>query len=157
MECTGKVLHFTKRILLPLVLVMMSNTVTAGVYKWTDENGQVHYSERPPEESGQVERVAIDPAPKSSDEGKERLNQYKNDLDTMMKEKDKEKAQQDAEKNQNEIKKKNCESARNRLKQLNAHAKIFYKDDSGKENYMDEKQRSEEKQKAQSRVDKWCQ
>lgn len=49
-----------RRLLVLLILVVFA--AGAEVYKWVDEDGVVHYSERPPED-GQVSKVEIDEAP----------------------------------------------------------------------------------------------
>ena len=37
-----------------LALLLMSAAETAEVYRWTDENGQVHFSQRPPPRDAQL-------------------------------------------------------------------------------------------------------
>ncbi len=59
-----------------LVFVLLSDLAFAGVYKWTDENGQVHYGERPPETPADVSEVTVEDAPPTAANAEERLLQY---------------------------------------------------------------------------------
>jgi len=67
------------RIILSLLLVLCFTSLSAGVYKWVDANGQVHYSDQPTRNSEQVQlresTVIPSPpppvAPASSDAGSE--------------------------------------------------------------------------------------
>ncbi|HBA32769.1 MAG TPA: hypothetical protein DCZ12_01385 [Gammaproteobacteria bacterium] len=45
------------------LLLSIPLLASAQVYKWTDENGQVHYSQPPPPEPRQVEAVALPKSP----------------------------------------------------------------------------------------------
>lgn len=157
MKHTGVAFYVIKIAFASLFMSVMSVPVSAGIYKWTDENGEVHYSQQRPENSSEAKKMKVDSPPSGSDKAQEDLKQYQEDLDTMMKDKANREKQQAAEQKQKEVKQKNCDNARNRLTKLNAPAKIFYKGESGDMQYMDEKQRTQEREQAQSLVDKWCQ
>jgi hypothetical protein len=43
-----------------LLLIGVSLPVDAGIYKWTDENGKVHYTQRPPPKNGQSKTINSD-------------------------------------------------------------------------------------------------
>lgn len=47
-----------KTVLVGIVCLALSNSVMAKVYKWTDSNGKVHYSDKPIKQ-GDVEEVKI--------------------------------------------------------------------------------------------------
>src|SRR5690349_9273769 len=46
-----------RRLPLALVLLLLAPTVAAQVYKWTDSQGTVHYSETPPPKGTTYQRV----------------------------------------------------------------------------------------------------
>ena len=62
------------------MLVLFSLTANAEIYKWTDENGKVHFSDKPIGEKSETLDIKVKPsAPvsaKSRDERKQRADQY---------------------------------------------------------------------------------
>lgn len=44
--------------LIPVLLLCLAASAEAGVYKWTDANGKVHYSDQPPP-AAEVQKVPI--------------------------------------------------------------------------------------------------
>ena len=50
--------HITTALL--LLAIIQSPAVFAGMYKWVDDNGEVHYSDRVPPQAAKQERKAID-------------------------------------------------------------------------------------------------
>ena len=66
------------RLLLAIALVSCSPALVAGIYKWVDENGQVHYGERP--QTGDAERMQLkirepEPQPETDAGGEEKDTQ----------------------------------------------------------------------------------
>lgn len=51
-----------KKILIFLLIVFLAFASLAGVYKWTDEAGDTHYSDRPPKDSIPSQEVKIQPS-----------------------------------------------------------------------------------------------
>jgi hypothetical protein len=47
-----------RRLPFALVLLLLAPAVAAQVYKWTDANGTVHYSETPPPQGTQFKRIS---------------------------------------------------------------------------------------------------
>lgn len=47
--------------------LLLSTAVQAGMYKWTDEQGNVHYSQRPPQ-GQQYEKMKVQKAPPPGDQ-----------------------------------------------------------------------------------------
>lgn len=52
-------------VILPFIALLTPEPVVAGVYKWVDENGRVHFGDRPPGQ-GNSETVTIRPAPRTT-------------------------------------------------------------------------------------------
>lgn len=79
------------RRLLPTLLLLLAGHLAAGeLYKWTDEKGRTHYSDRPPAEDIQAERrelppaasvTPVDTAPPS--EAEQRCEQARKSLQTL--------------------------------------------------------------------------
>jgi len=156
MEYTNRAFFVTTIVALLLPLAMMAEAQAAGVYKWTDESGQVHYGEKPPASDAEVKRVPIDKAPPSSANAQERLMEYQRELDSSMEERAKSEEEQAVAQKNKAIQQKNCETARSRLSKYDTAGRIYSKGGNGERQYLDEKQRAEERKQAQALVDKWC-
>jgi len=81
------------RIFLIVPLVVTSISSNAEIYKWTDANGKVHYSDK---EAGKGTTVRVQNNPPADANAKTRLELYKTQLngDRQLKEKDAAKEQQ---------------------------------------------------------------
>lgn len=65
-----------RRILALLLIMSASALVAAGVYKWVDESGVVHYSDTPPASQRGARQIAMPPAlPGAADAAQQRLRQ----------------------------------------------------------------------------------
>lgn len=110
------------RLLLALVFAVGLTTglsVTAQVYKSTDDSGNTVYSDTPPA-SGGAERVEVEPFPPSSDveRAREDVDQVNRALDEAAEERRAAQAEQAAAKEAAERQAVACEAARSRLQQL---------------------------------------
>ncbi len=140
-----------------LVLVLLSDLAFAGVYKWTDETGQVHYGERPPETPADVSEVTVEGAPPSAANAEEHLLQYQREWGEAMEEREKRKEEQARTKKKEEVRKKNCTSAKSRLSFYSRQHRIFHAGEDGEREYVNDQQRAAEREQAQNLVNKWCQ
>lgn len=144
-----------KRMAFVLFLAAVVQPAAAGVYKWVDEEGRVHYGQRPPAVADQAEKMKLDKAPPPDPyaaERRERMQRYieAKDEERAEREKKKEEAQAKAEERKQE-----CTRARKRMA-LFSGGRIYEIDENGQRSYMDDKQRAVEKKQAQAELDKWC-
>ncbi|MFN0040664.1 MAG: DUF4124 domain-containing protein [Burkholderiales bacterium] len=139
----------------------------AQTYKWTDSEGKVHYSDKPPpaniKKSVTVkppsragvsatadERAGAAPAgPKTAAEQEAEFRQRK--VETA--EKEARQKQADAEQ---ENKKRNCENARRYLATVQDGGRISRYNAKGEVEYLEEAQYAQEAQNAKKSVDSWC-
>lgn len=156
MICRDVILYALKAGVFFLFLAVVP-PISAGVFKWTDENGQVHYGERPPSTPGQVKQMRIENAPPSSTNAGERLEQYRKEWDASMEESAKRKEAQAAEEKKQELRKKNCDTAKTRLNLFETYGRIYRTGKDGERQFMDEQQRDAERDQAQALVNQWCQ
>ena len=137
--------------------LLLSQTVVADIYKWTDATGKVHYSDVPPPQAkaqsvkgtsvGQSETTAQ--ATKSLDE--------KNlDYQKRRGEAEKARSQADKEAEQARIKSENCEKARKNLSTLQNTPRVFTTNASGQRSYMDEAARAQALSSSQKAVSENC-
>ena len=144
-------------------LVVMAVTAGGGamaneIYKWTDEDGTVHYGDRP---SGDVteERVALTYR-RSTSASVDRQVQALADHSAAREEANtarSEAAQKAAEaKAEEEARQQRCEKYRGQLeKMLQAH-RVYREGEDGEREYLDDQQRQEARTKAEELIAENC-
>lgn len=142
-----------KRLLI-FLLFISCGSYAAGIKKWTDENGQVHYGDNPPaksqSESIRVSRPPSDPGkplPRFSDTQAEEGDKADN-TDTPKEEPLPETtAEQAAEE---------CARAKKDLATLRRSNRIRLKSDDGKVHYMTPEEIEKRKTQSQEDIDQFC-
>jgi hypothetical protein len=140
-------------------LLLISLNANAGLTKWVDADGKVHYSDTPPPEvetknvkdfSGKGKADAPSGyTPKSYVEREAELRKEKQSKDEAAQKK----AQQDA---QAENKKRNCEAARENLRTLDAGGRIANYDANGERSYLDDDARAQRREEANKAISANC-
>ncbi|VAX06883.1 hypothetical protein MNBD_GAMMA25-1512 [hydrothermal vent metagenome] len=148
-----KTIYFT-----PLLLLLSLPMAQAEIYKWVDEQGQVHYSEKPPKEKHPATEIRIRTytphAPLISP--KQRKQQRDNLLRAFQEERQirneaKEKKEQKEAKNRN-----NCMHARDRLKNFERANVLYDLDEQGERVYLSDAQRKRAEDNLRAQINKWC-
>ena len=128
------------RLLLSLLFVALpcGSALAGNVYKWTDENGVVHYTDQKPREQAAEQmniRTTQGGSGASSNTGSEYLNGAMDDLKRQQEIQDLGKRQADEEAQEKQRKKELCESARKNLEVIQNNARIKI-DDNGSQRYL---------------------
>lgn len=152
---------------LPLIAVVVwawSHHSSAGAYKWVDETGQVHYSERPP--AGETAKpvqlpktpraagsTTVDPAlPEQPSEGAQ-TEQPPEEAQSTPAEESEETARQALA----ETQRKNCSTAKANLQRLQAGRRVTSKSADGEVYYLDDAEREAQVAEANARLRANCQ
>jgi hypothetical protein len=127
----------------------------ADLYKWTDGQGKVHYTDRPPTVNAQ----AIKP-PQSQSGQAEAATKSLSDKDQAY-QKRREEAEQSrlkAEKEAEEarVKSENCAKARNNLNTLQNKSRVYTTNAAGQRTYMDDAARADALANSQKAVSDFC-
>jgi hypothetical protein len=142
-----------------IVLSLIGLNAHAGVNKWVDPEGKVHYSDAPPPEAktetvrntsgkGQTEAPASY-SPKSYSEREAEMKKSKLEKE--------EAAQKKAQEETNtKAKQANCEAARQNVRSLEAGGRIVTYDANGERTYMEDDARTQRLEEAQGAVSKYC-
>lgn len=143
-----------------LILMASGWTVTATaqqfIYKWTDEQGMVQYSELPPPQGVKYEKVLKSAGAITGTEAALSNRQEKEKEELAREEaRQKEEAEQ-AQKQAEEVRVKNCEIARKNVQVLQGDAQVVKTDAKGNKVALDAEQRAMELQKAQKDADYFC-
>jgi len=145
MDGLGKFMKILFRSVVSVFVILVSVNLMAGekiMYKWTDDKGEVHYSERAPKGveykriRTYVDSNASSPAPvklpKTPDEAKKSANSY----DTWRVE--------------------NCTIANQNLDMLNTAKRISADDGQGGKRLMTDEEKQEQINKMEAQRDKYC-
>lgn len=142
-----------------LLLSFISMSAHAGLNKWVDENGKVHYSDTPPT-NAKVESVRVitgkgqEAAP--ADYSSKNYSQREAELKKARQEK-KDAAEKSArEADQQEARKRNCAAARENLRVLESGTRLVTYDENGERSFMDDAARAERLNEARSVVSNNC-
>lgn len=138
--------------------VLLSPAVAAGVniYKWVDDEGNVHYTQSPPQDRSS-ELLAPAPGPADPREAIEALDEMHRKADEMRQQRLDRQSEQQREQDLASRKRANCEQARNRLEQLRTSQRPYTMDASGERVRMSEEQRAAAIRQAEANVAENCQ
>ena len=141
-----------------VALTIASGAVANEIYKWTDEDGNVHYEDRPTGAATE-ERLYMTYSRTDSNAVQQRVKARDDartaraDARTAAAESQKEAAESAAVAAERAQK---CESSRARLESYLQARRVYRTDENGERVYLDEEQRQEARQKAEEQVSKFC-
>ena len=128
----------------------------AELYKWTDSQGKVHYTDQPPTVNAQ----SIKPAQSGQAEATTQATKSLNDRDQAYKKRmdESEQARLKAEKEaeQARVQRENCDKARNNLKSLQSSSRVYSTNSAGQRTYMNEAERADALANTQKAVSDFC-
>jgi len=147
-----------------LMLTVAATLAASGValsgeiYKWTDEDGNVHYEDRPiggpsTERVNIVSRSTDGSAVQASIDARRERVAARNEAKTKQAEADAEAAEAEAEA---EDRKQKCAEYRARLQTYMQSRRLYREDESGERVYLDEDQMLEARNNAQAQIQKYC-
>jgi hypothetical protein len=139
-----------------LLIVFLSPAAqAAGVYKWVDEQGKVHYGDRPG--GNNASKIVVPSSPPPSDKSLSERNAKRDKLlqtmeeERTLKEEDSRKAKQKSEE-----RRQRCIEAQDKLK-LYERARYIYKPaEGGQEIIFSEEEREKVTVEAKKAVEEWC-
>ncbi len=143
--------------LLLLMLMLLATSVSAGIYRWVDESGQVHFGARPPVDVSDSNEVVIrNRAPASEPEPVDRKQARDRYLEQRQRERTEKReaaAKQRQEKAQRE---KRCRYARNLLQEYRQHGALYDRLPNNEKRYLTDQEREQEIAQVRREVDRWC-
>jgi len=153
---------------LTLLVTLCVMAAEPEIYKWVDEEGNVHYSDSPPE-SVESERVHIDAAPPPGDGSTERLlERAEQTRERLAAEREARASADEAEASRRAADKEHCVFARQQLISLQQNLPV-YRDETGKlrtlseydvyegeREYLDDEERRLEIARVQDEIERYC-
>ena len=139
-----------------LTLLLFISVSHAEIYKWTDENGQIHYGERP--NNPNTEKIEIKSTAPKPDAGidSDRKEKQRKLLEAFEAERaEKKQEKEKAEKEKRELK-RNCAYLKDHYKNLK-RTNIYYDfDEDGNRIYLDESIQEQDIAEAEKLIRKHC-
>lgn len=152
------------RQLLTIVSMLALATIAqAGVTRWVDAEGKVHYSDQPPPPTAKSQKTldlkaspALPIAAPDSKGGEKSLAEK--DLESRKRRVQAEEtaAKQARDQEEAKSKKANCEQARNQLQALQEGQRIAKFNEKGERVFLEDSDRAQAIEAAKKTVDSWC-
>ena len=141
-----------------MAMTIASGAVANEIYKWTDENGNVHYEDRPTGAATE-ERLHMTYNRTDSSAVRQRT-QARVDARTAREEAKTAAAESQKEAAENAAvaaeRAQKCEKSRARLESYLQARRVYRTDENGERVYLDDEQRQEARQKAEEQISEFC-
>ncbi len=150
-----------KPIFITLIFICLAAVAQAGIYKWVDKNGQVHYGEKPSasQKSEEIHVRDIGKTANHTDKQSEEVHQEDKRtklLRAFEEERNLKKEQQQKDRQQAARRKRNCGIARDRLRRYQSASRVYDVDEKGKRKFLPDSEREKSIQRARHEVNRWC-
>ncbi|MDH5387652.1 MAG: DUF4124 domain-containing protein [Gammaproteobacteria bacterium] len=134
---------------LTLALILASPAIGSGIYKWTDDNGKVHYgSQRPQDASAERMKLQVS-EPYSQENAEDEKPEEKQEKEVKLKDNGDPEAA-------NEERTAYCANERKRLQTVEKNKTIHEKDSTGKVIKLAAKERSQRLDSIKANISKYC-
>ncbi len=146
-----------KKIILLFILIVPV-TAYAGVYKWVDENGKVHYGDSPQASQPTVEmnvEVAT-PEPSFSEDLLSREEKRERLLQSMEEDRLEKQEKRDKQKAENEKNRQKCNQYRDRMRHYERANALYKLDRDGNRVYMSDGERASATKSLRAKINKYC-
>ena len=138
------------------VLMMFYISAVAEVYKWTDAEGNVHYTAQPPTENN-VEVEQIKPLPPiDSSAAIETLQEQQSIGQAIDEHKEDVTELEESKKKRAALRKENCLKVRKKLANINSSGRIRGVDEKGNVTRATDEERQHRISDAQEKIKIWC-
>lgn len=124
------------------------------IYRWTDEQGNVHYGDRPA--GAGAEAVEVAPAPATQPGADERRDRRRKLLDVWEEEKAIEQRAQEQAEAERARRARNCRVARRRLEMFRRASLLYEEGADGQRRYFSDAERQQALEQARAAVTHWC-
>lgn len=138
-----------------LAVLLVLNPVQGEIFKWTDDQGNVHYGDKPAENSQQLQINEESSAASrlTREQREERRRKLLEAFDEDREKANREKAKQEKQKARIQ---KNCIYAKDRLKRYRVAGSLYRLDKDGNRVFMSEGEKQASVDRLQAEIDKYC-
>ena len=144
-----------EKFIFTLAIFLLLSPVQGEIFKWTDEQGNVHYGDKPAENSQQLQIREESSATTrlTSEQREERRRKLLEAFDEDREKENKEKARQEKQKARMQ---KNCIYAKDRLKRYRIAGRLYRLDKDGNRVFMSDEEKQASVDRLQAEIDKYC-
>jgi len=144
------------RLLFSALLSLGPSAHAADLYKWTDGQGKVHYSDQPP--TGKVQAIKSGSAAQAdtTNQAVQSLNAQDQAFQKRRKDADEARAKAEKEAEQQGVKRENCTRARNNFATLQKTPRVYTTNAAGQRVYMDDSARASALASSQKAISEFC-
>lgn len=139
-----------------LIVFLFSQVCHAEIYKWTDENGRVHYGERPETENTEKIEIKTSPSSQDPDLAKQRQEKQRKLMEVLEEERQQKNQQRKEELKQKQEIEKECAQLRDYHKTLKQVNLLYDLDDEGNRKYLSEEEHKKEIAEVENYLEKYC-
>lgn len=136
-----------------LLAIAGRGTEAATVYRWVDEQGQVHFGDRPGARGAETLRIESAPATPAATDRSERVRRLLDEYATVRNEREAAAARRGEEAAE---RKRLCAEARDRLKSYEEASSLYTLDAEGQRRYLDETGRATALAAARDEIGSLC-
>lgn len=126
------------------------------IYKWTDDKGEVHYTQQPPQNRESVTVRPAPPPPGNPEAERSELQQQMENLDQRQQEAAKRSAEAEQQASNQKIREKNCATARRNLAELQQGGIKRYRLPNGEVLRLNEEDRQKRIAEANKQIEENC-
>ncbi|MFZ3018629.1 MAG: DUF4124 domain-containing protein [Gallionella sp.] len=137
-------------------LIMTAANAGAGLNKWVDSSGKVHYSDQPPPAGIEATTLRSAPPPASAPAPAKSLAEREAELKKARQSKTEADERAVEQQSNAEIEKANCAAAQQYLRSLQQEGRMLEYDEKGERRYLGDDERQQRVNKAQAEIGKWC-
>ncbi len=143
--------------LLLLMVMLLTTGASAGIYRWVDESGQVHFGARPPVEVSDSNEVVIrNQAPATEPEPVDRKQARDRYLEQRQRERSEKREAAVKQRQEKAQREKRCRYARNLLQEYQDHGVLYDRLPNNEKRYLTNQEREQAIAKARRDVGRWC-
>lgn len=139
-----------------LGVLAITGHAQAELYKWTDAQGKVHYTDQPPTLKAQVIKNSTAGQADITSQATQSLDAKDQAYQKRRKEADDARTKADKEAELARVQRENCAKARSNLSTLQNSARVYSTNAAGQRTYMDDAARARELTSSQKAVSDFC-
>lgn len=145
-----------RKSLIWIFMLMITSLVQAGVYKWVDEQGRVHYGDRPISDNAGEVRIRDQGGSDPSADSVSRHEKQQRFLRAREEDREEKKRAQEKKKQKKVESKRNCKQAKKDYDKYRHAGAIYEKGKDGGRKYLSFKDREEYEKSLATKIKKWC-
>ncbi|MGB1111005.1 MAG: DUF4124 domain-containing protein [Gammaproteobacteria bacterium] len=138
--------------------LMAVDSQAAKVYRWVDENGKVHFSDKPPA-SGRASSASSFKTREggaNTASAEQRKARMKAMADSLQAEREGKQAAREADQAEAEAQEKRCKQAKSRAALWKQGGRIYKMDENGERSYYSSEEIDAKRKEGQRQIDKYC-